>query len=62
MGAEVANDLRGKNWETRYSWITDVKMQGNNLFKEEKYEVAIDTYMKALCGMDFSSYALLEDA
>lgn len=56
MGAEVANELRGKTWDDRFAWITDIKDRGNKLFKEEKYDSAIDTYMRSLCGMDFSSY------
>ena len=54
MGSEVANELRGTTWEARSQWVNKVKEQGNQLFKEEKYTEAIDVYMKALCGMDFS--------
>ena len=54
MGAEVANELRGKSWDERYEWVVKVKEQGNVLFKGEKYSDAIDVYMKALCGMDFT--------
>jgi hypothetical protein len=57
----VANELRGKTWDARFTWVTEVKDQGNKMFKEEKYELAIDTYMRALCGMDFSSYETLDD-
>lgn len=56
VGAEVANEMRGKTWEQRFSWISGVKDTGNQLFKKEKYDEAIDTYMRALCGMDFSQY------
>jgi hypothetical protein len=62
MGADVANELRGTTWEARTQWVNKVKEQGNQLFKEEKYGEAIDLYMKALCGMDFSQYDHLEDA
>ena len=56
MGAEVANELSGKNWDERYQWISQAKEKGNKLFKEEKHDSAIDEYMRALCGMDFSKY------
>lgn len=56
MGADVANELRGKSWDDRFAWILKVKDEGNLLFKGEKIAEAIDVYMKALCGMDFSSY------
>ena len=62
MGAEVANELRGTNWDARTEWVNKVKDQGNVKFKEERYEEAIDSYMRALCGMDFSSYEHLQDA
>jgi hypothetical protein len=62
MGAEVANELRGSSWDNRVQWINKVKETGNQQFKEEKYNEAIDTYMRALCGMDFSSYEQLADA
>ena len=55
-GAEVANELRGKSWDERYQWVGEAKERGNKKFKEEKYEAAIDEYMRALCGMDFTSY------
>jgi hypothetical protein len=32
------------------------------MVKEEKFEGAIDEYMRALCGMDFSSYSIKENA
>jgi len=60
-GAEVANELRGKSWEERYQWINQAKEKGNKMVKEEKIEAAIDEYMRALCGMDFSSYSIKED-
>lgn len=56
MGAEVANELRGKTWDARFQWVSDAKDKGNKLFKDEKYDQAIDEYMRALCGLDFSSY------
>ena len=59
MGAEVANELRGQSWDQRYEWVVKIKEQGNLLFKSEKYSDAIDVYMKALCGMDFSQYETL---
>ncbi len=31
------------------------------MVKEDKIEAAIDEYMRALCGMDFSSYSIKED-
>ena len=61
MGAEVANELRGKTWEARVAWINKIKDQGNELFKADKFAEAIDVYMKALCGMDFTSYKHLDD-
>jgi hypothetical protein len=39
-----------------------VKEKGNLLVKDEKYEGAIDEYMRALCGMDFTSYSIKENA
>ena len=60
MGAQVANELRGKSYDDRFNWIMQVKDEGNKLFKEEKLDEAIDIYMKALCGLDFSSYEILE--
>jgi tetratricopeptide (TPR) repeat protein len=60
-GAEVANELRGKSWEERYQWINQAKEKGNKMVKEDKIEAAIDEYMRALCGMDFSSYSIKED-
>lgn len=58
-GADVANELRGKTWDQRFQWVSEVKEQGNKFFKLDLHDNAIDTYMKALCGMDFSSYDLL---
>lgn len=62
VGAEVANELRGKTWDARFQWVSEAKEGGNQLFKTEKYDEAIDAYMRALCGLDFSSYDLLKSA
>ena len=62
MGAEAANELRETDWEAHTEWENRFKEQGNVKFKEERYEEAIDSYMRALCGMDFSSYEHLQDA
>ena len=51
--------MRGKSWDDRYQWICQAKEKGNAMVKEEKFEAAIDEYMRALCAMDFSKY---EDA
>lgn len=51
--------MRGKSWDDRYQWISQAKEKGNAMVKEEKFEAAIDEYMRALCAMDFSKY---EDA
>lgn len=53
MGSEVAEELKGKSWDERFSWVNKVKDQGNQLFKDHKFEEAVDTYLKALCGLDF---------
>ena len=56
VAAEVANEMRGKSWDDRFKWVHSIKEEGNKLFKQEKYDDAIDIYMKGLCGMDFSQY------
>ena len=35
-----------------------MKEQGNSFFKEQAYDEAIDTYIKALCGFEFNRSAL----
>lgn len=53
MGSEVAQELKGKGWQERYDWICTIKDEGNQLYKKGSLDQAIDTYLKALCGLDF---------
>ncbi|CDW76411.1 tpr domain containing protein [Stylonychia lemnae] len=53
LGQEVAIELSGKNWEEKYEWVNNQREEGNKIFKKGIYDQAIDTYLKALCGMDF---------
>ncbi len=38
-------------WESRFEWVTQTKEEGNTLFKEGRYEEAIDIYLRAYCGI-----------
>jgi len=42
--------------EDRIQWITDKKDEGSLLFKNQEWQDAIDVWMKALCGFEFSKY------
>ena len=45
--------LKGYSYDERVKWITDKKEEANVLFKQQKHEQAVDTYMQALCGFNF---------
>lgn len=53
MGGEVAEELKDASWDQRFAWIMKVKEEGNALVQQKDYEKSIDTYLKALCGLDF---------
>ena len=38
MGLEATAELEGKNWDERFDWVSNLKDQGNQYFKETKYE------------------------
>lgn len=53
-GTEIEGKLKDYTYEQRVKWITDMKEQANVLFKQQKHEDAVDTYMQALCGFNFN--------
>jgi len=53
MATEAAEALMNATYEERCAWITKKKDEGNQLFKSNKLEEAIDAYMACLCGFDF---------
>ena len=46
-------ELKDATYEKRWKWIEDKKQDGNDYYKEQKYEDAIDTYLACLCGFEF---------
>lgn len=51
---EVSILLKDHSYEQRCNWISDMKESGNTQFKESNYDLAIETYMRALCGFEFN--------
>jgi tetratricopeptide (TPR) repeat protein len=40
-----------KAWEARFDWVNAEKDKGNALFKDGRYEEAIDQYLRAYSGI-----------
>lgn len=55
MANEIASEVAMQTFAQRVKWIEERRQVGNNLFKESKYEEALNTYMTALCALDFKS-------
>ena len=51
--AEIETKLKDYTYDDRVKWITDKKEEANAIFKQQKHEEAIDTYIQALCGFNF---------
>lgn len=53
MATKAAAELKDATYEERCDWITKKKNEGNEFFKQNKLDEAIDVYMACLCGFDF---------
>jgi len=53
MAEGVAEELKDYSWDDRYKWVSDEKKRGNDLFKTQKYEEAIEQYERAMMGLGF---------
>lgn len=54
MAGEIVDEIMDHTFEQRLEWIESQRQKGNQLFKEEKFDAAIDEYMKVLVALDFS--------
>ena len=50
--------MKDHSYEARCNWICEMKDKGNGLYKDQTYDEAIDTYIKALCGFKFNKSQL----
>jgi tetratricopeptide (TPR) repeat protein len=62
----VDDRLRSKEsekvWEARFDWVCAEKEKGNGVFKEGRYQEAINQYLRAYCGIaDFAEKQKPED-
>lgn len=55
MAREVTEAIYAQTFKERINWIESQRKKGNELFKQEKFEEALDEYMKCLCALDFKS-------
>jgi hypothetical protein len=55
MAREIVDAIMGQTFDERIRWIEAQRKVGNDKFKEEKFNDAIDEYMKCLVSLDFSS-------
>ena len=55
MAREVTEAIFAQTFPERIKWIEDQRKVGNELFKQDKFEQALDEYMKCLVALDFHS-------
>lgn len=55
MAREVTEAIFTQTFPERLSWIEDQRKKGNEKFKQDKFEEALDEYTKCLCALDFKS-------
>lgn len=55
LATEVAEQIIDQNFNQRMGWIEGTKTKGNDFFKKELFDQAIDEYYKCLMGLDFNS-------
>lgn len=53
---EIQAQIKDYSLNERIQWINDKKDEGSQLFKNQEWQEAIDVWMKALCGFEFSKY------
>lgn len=61
MGVDVMNQLKGATYDERCEWILNQKATGNELYKNQKYDEAMDAYLKSLCGFAFEKKEMTEE-
>lgn len=61
MGQEAAAVLKDSTYEHRCAWILEKKEEGNALYKEKKFDLAIDKYLFSLCGFGFDKKQLSKE-
>lgn len=55
MANEVAEQIMDQSFPQRMQWIEKIKTGGNDFYKTEQYDQAIDEYYKCLMALDFKS-------
>jgi tetratricopeptide (TPR) repeat protein len=55
MAQQVAAECASQTFQQRIQWIENKRQQGNNLFRENKLEDALNTYLMTLCALDFKT-------
>ena len=53
MATFAKQELKNATFEERWKWIEDKKADGNDYYKKQRYDEAIDTYLACLCGFEF---------
>ena len=53
MATFAKQELKNATFEERWKWIEDKKADGNDIYKKQRYDEAIDTYLACLCGFEF---------
>lgn len=55
LATSVANECSGQSFTERIKWISEKRQEGNKLYKENKYEDALNLYITTLCALDFKT-------
>jgi len=46
--------LKEYSWEEKFEWVHQKKLKGNRFFNRKKFDDAIQIYLEALMGLDFT--------
>ena len=55
MASEIYEATKDQTFQDRIKWINNQRALGNDKFKVENYDAALDEYMKCLCALDFKT-------
>ena len=55
MASEIYEATKDQTFQDRIKWINNQRALGNDKFKVENYDEALDEYMKCLCALDFKT-------
>ena len=55
MAEEVATECANQTFTQRIQWIETTRKKGNDLYRDGKYEEALNVYMTVLCALDFKT-------